>query len=73
MNEQQTGFLMQERRPGAVNRANELQRKHPDWSWLKCCTKAKLEWDLARGPGVSQNAELCGGTSATNAVLNGEL
>lgn len=60
MNEKQTGILMQERRPGAVNKAIELQRKNPGWTWLKCCTQAKLEWELVRRPGKSQNTRIKG-------------
>lgn len=45
MSEQQTEILANQRRPGALTIAKELQRKNPGWSWLKCCSRAKLEWE----------------------------
>lgn len=48
MNERQTATLIQERRPGAANKAIDLQRENPGWSWLKCCSMAKQEFEKAR-------------------------
>jgi hypothetical protein len=57
MNKQQAGTLMQERRPGALNRATELQRNNPGWSWLKCCSRAKLEWEQNRSPSLPNTTD----------------